>query len=215
MIAIGAMITLLLLSFFLLFVFCRPRWESFRSRTKQQLIFLGGIHVLLMILLAYAAWPLLPAGQAQRSEAIEAFLSNLREGDTLSAISMIVPAPEEEIAVIQTSLSASENRPVSWEVTEPNSKHYAFGEATFTDGQTLDLFIGLEWEWEKARWGITLLEFGREISTSKARFYLYSTFPALQLVSWWCDLFERFLYFVHFLAGLAIEKNVGKFAGKE
>ena len=81
-------------------------------------------------------------------------------------------------------------------MTELNGINNAFGNVTFVDGQTLDLFIGLEWEWEKARWGVRLLEFGREKSTSKARFYLHSTFlpyswfrGSVILLSAFCILF--------------------------
>ncbi|WP_420630174.1 hypothetical protein [Candidatus Leptofilum sp.] len=176
MAAIASVMILLILSLIFLAIFCRPRWGVFRTRMKQRLMILVGLYLLLVLLLAYAAWPLLPSGQAQREVAIDSFLSALSEGETQTAMSMIVPAPDEELSVIRAALSTPENRPVSWEVTEPNRRDYAFGTVTFADGQTLDLFIGLEWEWEKARWGVILLEFGREQSTSKARFYLYSTF---------------------------------------
>ncbi|MCA9917082.1 MAG: hypothetical protein KC445_03975 [Anaerolineales bacterium] len=176
MAAIGLTMGLLLLSMFLLLRFCRLRWHSLRTRMKRRLVALLAAQIFLLLALAYAAWPLLPTGQAQRSEAIESFLSQLRDGNIQSALNMIIPAPEEHIAFIQIALSSQANRPVRWEVTEPNDTNYAFGDVTFVDGQTLDLFIGLEWEWEKARWGISELEFGRELSTSKARFYLYSNF---------------------------------------
>lgn len=176
MTAIGLALILLLFSLFLLFRFCRLHWDALRARMKRRLVVLLSAHLFLLFSLAYAAWPLLPMGQAERSEAIEQFLNTLSAGQTESALNMVVPAPEEELAVIRSALAAPENRPVSWAVTEPNRRDYAFGDVTFADGQTLDFFVGLEWEWEKARWGITLLEFGRELSTSKARFYLYSTF---------------------------------------
>lgn len=176
MAAIGLTMILLLFSFFLLFRFCWLRWETLRTRMKQRLVLLLAAHLSLLLLLSYSAWPLLPAGQAQSAAVVERFLNALRDGDNQTALNLIVPAPEEEMAFIRIALSIQGNRPVRWEVTEPNSRHYVFGEVTFDDGQTLDLFIGLEWEWEKARWGITMLEFGRDLSTSKARFYLYSTF---------------------------------------
>ncbi|MAU00963.1 MAG: hypothetical protein CL608_27780 [Anaerolineaceae bacterium] len=176
MAAIGLTMILLLFSFLLLFRFCWLRWETLRTRMKQRLVLLLAAHLSLLLLLSYSAWPLLPAGQAQGAAVVERFLSALRDGDNQTALNLIVPAPEEEMAFIRIALSIQGNRPVRWEVTEPNSRHYVFGEVTFDDGQSLDLFVGLEWEWEKARWGITMLEFGRDLATSKARFYLYSTF---------------------------------------
>ncbi len=86
MTAIGLALILLLLSLVLLFRFCRLHWDALRTRMKRRLIVLLSAHLFLLFSLAYAAWPLLPVGQAQRSEAIEQFLNTLSAGQTESVV---------------------------------------------------------------------------------------------------------------------------------
>ena len=176
MTAIVSTTLFLILSLIWLFQFSRLRWTQMRSRRQWQLKLLGCAHIFFLLLLAYAAWPLLPIGQAQRGQTVDAFLHSLHDGDVETVLNMIVSTPQEELTPIQNALADSQNYPVSWEMAEPNGNNVSLGEISFSESRMADATIHLEWEWEQARWGISGFLLEGERSENELRFVLPSTF---------------------------------------
>ena len=152
------------------------KWGSFTSREHLTYIVLIGWQILMIALLAYIAWPLSSFGLSQRNEIANEFMSSLNSGKNEVALEIITSTSAEEYSAIFQDVSDPNNKPVSWDLQAPNSNNIVLGEAVFPDGEVLDVALFLEWEWEEARWGISGVEFGRDLSEARIRFWLYDTF---------------------------------------
>ena len=158
----------------------------FRSITnRRSIVILLGWLFLVFMLLAYGLWPRSSAVLAQRSEVAEAFMTNMSTGNSQAALEMMIHAPEDVVASMDGDFSNPDNFPVSWELEAPNSRHIVHGQATFPDGEELEVTLFLTWDWEKARWGIDGVYFGRDdIEEVKIRIILYNESIPYSLFSW-------------------------------
>jgi hypothetical protein len=103
-------------------------------------------------------------------------MNSLSLQDSETALTLITPAREENYARISNDLSNPLNIPVGWEFEEPNSKNIVLGKAIFSDNEEREVTMFLEWEWERARWGVSGVEFGKDMREGRMRFWLPETF---------------------------------------
>jgi hypothetical protein len=176
MITRGWVALLLFFATLVMLGFTLRRRSDLPKRQQKMYVFLISWQTLSLILLAYSIWPLSPFGLAQRSEVVNAFMNSLSLRDSETALNMITPAREENYARISNDLSNPLNFPVDWELEDPNRKNIVIGKATFSDNEDREVTMFLEWEWERARWGVSGVEFGKDMREGRVRFWLPETF---------------------------------------
>ena len=161
------------------------------SRKRKMLVLLAGAQVVMLGLVAYVAWPMLPPGLSQRAEVAERFMNLIHMGDSEGAIGMIVNTDEEKLAELGRLLANPENQPVSWALEPPNRGNAIHGTAVFPGGGEFGVFIRLTWEWPRARWAVTDVDIGEASSVTRILAFFYTQFipfdwfsSAVVIVSW-------------------------------
>ena len=153
----------------------KTRWQVLPLRQRRQTLLIFSGHIVLLASLAYLIWPLSAPGREPALQTIDEFMTALRSGDYESALQMTTQDWGEDYAAIAAAFQDEKNQPVAWKMTGLDPRNISTGIVTFSDGTQLPVVVGMEWQWEQARWGISGVELSRDASAGRINFWLYDS----------------------------------------
>ncbi len=151
------------------------KWPVLQSRQRRQIALIISGHIALLAGLAYLLWPLSAPGREPALQTVDEFMTALSSGNYESALHMTTQDWGEDYPAIAATFQDPKNQTVAWEMTGLDPRNISTGTATFSDGAQLPVIVGLEWQWEQARWGISGVEFGRGVNAGRISFWLYDS----------------------------------------
>jgi hypothetical protein len=143
-------------------------WQQ-ATRVKKGILTVG---VVLCIVASagalYAIWPSSPMGETSADRIMRDFMADLKAGNYRDAMAKLTPAARQCPAIIK-AFKNPDNRPIYWYLIGRGDYWDVSGRAEFSDGAELPFKIQFTWQWSKACWLITGVQFGE--SPGDARIY--------------------------------------------
>lgn len=134
-------------------------------------------YLFLLIGLINVAWPLTSWGRIQALQTANKFMGYLNSGNYQASQNLIdgVYQNQDEYERIASSLGNPQNNPIQWDL-EISAPFVATGSVTLSGGEEIPVSIFLDWQWTRASWVITGVQYHQDSSNdSRIHFALYSS----------------------------------------